>query len=294
MQIGEIGRRPVAALPVQPIGRLDNLRPDRLPIWDGDRLRLASSLEQNFPRLELWRSQIVRNELSDVELKINLLRPAQSMPFSEVRASAGGAPILTPFAIPYAAPEIAFDAIKSQIRSLPNNYYELWPSDHNVNSGSHFPDPWGDATAMLSHLEFFVPTVRPPVNHNKISARRQDMNGLNELHVDGFEGMPADAHNLRMPVFRHFYNMGTSWRTTAIALHAPAMVDKFVPNAYTHGYLDKMFDAMGCQLDVAILNIPPRDPSNGLMYGLKILTSHLVHGEYGKKDDMLAIVNSLR
>ncbi len=52
--------------------------------------------------------------------------------------------------------------IRAQIASLPDDWYEIFPADHNVRAGSHFPDPWGETTRLLAQLEACVQPLRRP------------------------------------------------------------------------------------------------------------------------------------
>lgn len=207
--------------------------------------------------------------------------------------SCRGVNVLEPTMVRHGLSEALFDKARDRVQSLKNDWFEIWPADHNVNEGFHFPDPWGEVTEILKHLEARMDTTKPPVNHNKISSRRSNKFGCDELHLDSFEGMRVDAHGHRQRVFRHFLNLGTTPRTTLVAVNDIDFVDRHIGHAYKPDYLDPIISACGQHLPIIKLTLPPRDPETNTIYGYKLLTTHLVHGEYGEKGDLLAIVNSM-
>jgi hypothetical protein len=182
-------------------------------------------------------------------------------------------------------------AVRRRIGELPNDWYEIFPADHNVTEGFHFPDPWGETTELLSRLASLVAVTEPPVNHNKVSSKRRDKFGLNELHLDSFEGMRRDENGRRLRIWRYFFNLGENERLTAVVPLNPALVDELIPLDYKPNLLDELVDAAERDLPVVLVPTPGRVGKS--ISGLKLLTTHMVHGEYGSKGDLLAIVNSL-
>lgn len=203
-----------------------------------------------------------------------------------------GIPVISPTVAPYSVDDAIFDRVFERVKGLPNDWFEIWPADHNVDHGFHFADPWGEATEVLDDLSSGLDITAPVVNHNKISSRQRDKYGCNELHLDSFEGMRTDENGGRMQIFRHFLNIDDKPRTTLVAMHDPSLVDQFVGPDYRSDYLDPIITAANGNIPVLKLTLPPRDPITKKVYGYKLLTTHLIHGEYGPKDDLLAIINS--
>jgi len=191
-------------------------------------------------------------------------------------------------------PEDLTDKVLTQIENLEGERYELWPADHNLNEGHHFPDPWGDASFLLATLERSLPIVRPPVNHNKISSRKQARLGCDGFHIDAFKGMQINEEGKRTRIWRYFMNLADQPRTAIVCLHDPELVDRHVPLLLSPGYLTGLIAACEGRLRAVVLETPPRDRRRNLIHGFKILTTHLLHCEYGPKGDLLAVVNSLR
>lgn len=203
-----------------------------------------------------------------------------------------GVPVISPTEVPYHLDDSTFDKLFQRVKGLPNDWFEIWPSDHNVDHGFHFADPWGEATQVLEDLSSGLDITPPKVNHNKISSRQKDKYDCNELHLDSFEGMRRNENGGRMPIFRHFLNLDSKPRTTLVAMHDTSLVDQFVGPDYRPDYLDPIISASRSNMPMLKLTLPPRDPVTKKVYGYKLLTTHLIHGEYGPKDDLLAIINS--
>ncbi len=203
-----------------------------------------------------------------------------------------GEAVIKPTQTSYGVSDDLFDRAFDRVKKLENDQFEIWPANHNVHEGYHFADPWGEVTEILTDLSSGLDITAPLVDHNKISSRQVDKYGCNELHLDSFEGMRKDEGENRQRIFRHFLNLGDTPRTTLVALHDTNLVDRCVGPDYRPDYLDPIINTARAELPVLKLTLPPRDPESKMVYGYKLLTTHLVHGEFGPKDDLLAIVNS--
>lgn len=182
-------------------------------------------------------------------------------------------------------------AVRSRLNTLPNDCYEIFPSDHNLHEGSHFPDPWGESTALLGRLADALGRVPPPVNHDKVSSRRVDRYALDEIHVDSFEGMRVTAER-RTLVWRYFINLGEDVRWTAVVPFDPVVVDGLLAVEYHANFLDPVYYAASWQVPVLLVPTPPR--THNRTHALRLCTTHLLHSEYGARGDLLAVINSLR
>lgn len=79
------------------------------------------------------------------------------------------------------------------------------------------------------------------------------------------------------------------------ALHCPHNPEdsiKTVPIEYTPNLLNSFFEYHNRKLPFIIVTTPARQKDT--IYGIKIPRTHILHGEYGHKNDLLAIVNSLK
>lgn len=223
------------------------------------------------------------------EAPIYAIEPAQQA--GEILLDAAGEALATSVAIRASLDPALLGAVRRRLHELPGDWHEIFPSDHNVNRGFHFPDPWGEASALLDELESALDVTRPPVNHNKVSSKKEPRYRLDELHIDSFEGMRTDDNGRRRRVWRYFLNLGNKPRRTALVPLNPRLVDDLVPINHQPEMFDDLLMAAGGILPVALITIPPlRDD---LISGAKICTTHMLHGEYGPADDLLAIVNSL-
>lgn len=265
-----------------------------IQLWDQQRYQLADANKLSYSTIiKFDEKKVPHAEDCSMPLNLNLFKFADEIKFTEQSIYAGEMKIVQPFSMQVDLPTDCLSHVAEQIKNLPNDYFELWPRDHNVNNGFHFPDPWGDATLLLEALEKGLPIVTPSVNHNKISSKRTDKHSLDELHFDSFEGMRLDEAGHRMPIWRYFINLSQQSRTTAVALHTPALAEEKLPIDYEENMLDGIMNEMKGNLDMLILETPGADIAEGKLSGFKILTTHILHGEYGCKGDLLAIVNSL-
>ena len=216
-------------------------------------------------------------------------------PFEDMnhRISCKGDEVLSPITIEYECEEKLFDRAYNRIKELPNGWFELWHQDHNVDNGFHFPEPWGEGTELIDHLESLLPIESPLVNHNKLSSRQIDKYDCNRLHFDSFEGMRKTESALQLPVYRYFLNLGDSDRLSLIGVHDKDFIDNSMGNYTPNNYLNPFIEACGRNLPMVAIDTPPRNTHNRTIHGYKILTTHLIHGEFGPKDDYLAIINSL-
>lgn len=181
-------------------------------------------------------------------------------------------------------------AVRARVDALPNDWHEVFPSDHNLNEGFHFPDPWGEPTTLLRQLADALNPVPPPVNHNKVSSRRVDCYALDEIHIDSFEGMRVTAGR-RTLVWRYFINLGEAVRWTAVVPFDPAIVDRLLAIDYHANYLDPVLRAAGWCVPIVLVPTPPR--TQGRAHALKLCSTHLLHSEHGDRGDLLAVINSL-
>lgn len=190
--------------------------------------------------------------------------------------------------------DVAVQAAYERLKALPEGRNEIWPSDHNVNEGYHIADPWGEPTAVLNALEAQLDVIRPPENHNKLASKPYDKFALDELHIDSFVGMERDDEGKKLKIWRTFLNLGDTDRTTLIGIHDPNYVDQLSQEELEHSYVSKLSKELDHELPAFVLSIPPRDKETGEVFGYEILTTNLLHGEYGHKDDYIAIINSLK
>jgi hypothetical protein len=194
-------------------------------------------------------------------------------------------------------PEISDNIIEEayqRLKSLPVGRNEIWPEDHNVHEGYHIADPWGEATLLLSSLEKEMDVLRPPENHNKLASKSFNRFALDELHIDSFVGMERDKDGKKLRIWRTFYNLGNKHRTTIVGVHNPDFVDHFTQEQISHSYLPTLAKELNFIIPSLLLSIPPRNTETGEIFGFEILTTNLLHGEYGPKDDYIAIINSLK
>ena len=211
--------------------------------------------------------------------------------------------LVSSMSIPYVLTDSLIEKVYSQLKRLPNDSYEIWPSSHEAKLGSHLVDPTGDVTELLAAIEHEIAIVKPLLNHNKVSSRKRDKFSLNEMHVDSFEGMRLNKDGKRIKVWRYFMNLGDTPRTTALAILNPLSVDSLIPVEfknkqldelkYRPNLLDDLVIAAGMELPYLIITTPPKDKEKKRIYGVKICTTHMLHGEYGLKDDFVAFINSL-
>lgn len=203
-----------------------------------------------------------------------------------------GSPVVTRTTIDITLQTETFKVVQDQITGLPHDWHEIFPSDHNIDDGFHFPDPWGDASALLTRLAQKISgLVSPPVNHNKISSRRIDKYALDEIHIDSFEGMRV-TNDRRTLVWRYFLNLGHELRWTAIVPFDPTVVDDLLSVNYHENYLDPVYAAADWTIPILIVPTPGRQ--RGRIHALRLCTTHLLHSEYGDRGDLLAVINSLR
>ncbi|MEV6827095.1 hypothetical protein [Amycolatopsis sp. NPDC051102] len=183
-------------------------------------------------------------------------------------------------------------AVRERLRGLPHDWYEVFHADHPVNRGCHFPDPWGEVTKLLLTLEDQVPGLtKPPANHNKVSSRRVDKFALNEMHIDGFDGMRV-TDGRRTLIWRYFFNLSDGdVRWVAVVPFDPDELDELVPVERTVDRFEQVYAAVDRRIPILLVPTPPR--VGGQLHALRLPTTHLLHSEYGKAGDLLAIVNSL-
>lgn len=233
---------------------------------------------------------IKRPEGASLSLKVRIYRvdPSHS---DECVLTIAGATVVARTTIDITLESAILQRVKTQIASLPHAWYEIFPSDHNIDQGFHFPDPWGDASALLARLAQKIPGLAPPpVNHNKISSRRVDNYALDEIHVDSFEGMRL-TNDRRTLVWRYFLNLGNGIRWTAIVPFDPDVIDNLLSTDYHDYYLDPVYAAAEWTIPVLLIPTPGREHDR--IHALRLCTTHLLHSEYGHRGDLLAVINSL-
>ena len=190
--------------------------------------------------------------------------------------------------------------IKKQITNLERGLYEIWSVNHNVNDyldgGNHIPDQHGHVTSVLEMLKKAIiesgeEVIDTPVNHNKISMRKKSTFNLNETHLDSFEGMRLDDKGDRKEIWRYLINIGKEDRTTSFCPY-PLDIHKLIPTEFSKDLFDKLFKKLNLTLTHVIVNLPAMNLDTGEGYAIKYLATHLLHSEYGDKNDTLAIINS--
>jgi hypothetical protein len=191
------------------------------------------------------------------------------------------------------------EAVRRDLRRLPEPLYEIWHRDHPMTSPPHVPDPWGSTSVLLERLRARVPLMMPPSNHEKVSSRREDRFGRNHMHVDSFFGMRADETGQRATFDRYFFNLGSTSRDILVAAFAPICVGDLLPDEYVPDsgqgvtrFLDPLLDAAEWSVPLVCFTTPPVDWQNHRFHGVKIRVTHALHGEFGASDDLLAVLTT--
>jgi hypothetical protein len=191
--------------------------------------------------------------------------------------------------------------VERQIKSMRDDCYEIWPASHNVNDygrgGFHLADNVGTATTLLNDITWAIRdsgfvVVDPPYDHNKISMKKKSDTALDGFHLDSFEGMRVDDNGSRRKIWRYFINLCYKPRPTVVIPLRPE-ASSVVPLVYHEDLLDPLFTILDDKILALRVVIPPRDSRTGRFFGFRMLTTHLLHAEYGQPDDTLAIVNTL-
>lgn len=244
----------------------------------------------------LFQKNDIINEDSSIPFNINVYQINEQYKKEKIIFSVNNKVFIKTFKInmPIELDNDLLKRVYNRIKSLPNDWYEIFPVDHNVNRGFHFPDPWGETTKLLNLLEKEIKPVKPKFNHNKVSSKKFDKFNLNNMHIDSFEGMRYNSKGKRLKIWRYFINLGKMERTTFFSPLNPKMLDRLVPIDYNKNLFDSLILEAEREIPCVIIKIPGRDLKNKKIYGIKICTTHLLHSEYGAKDDFLAIINSLR
>ena len=190
---------------------------------------------------------------------------------------------------------------EQRIHDLGGKYYEIWHKDHNVNDvshgGIHLPDPYGEPSDLIDTMicelqKNSFDVVDPKYNHNKVSSRKCNKFDLNENHIDSFEGYRLDDSGKRVMVWRYLINLREEPRTTCFCPYGRDDID-LIPKEYSEKLFDLLFEKINKRLQHCVVTTPPANYQKGEFYGIKILVTHVLHSEYGEKDDFLLVVNSL-
>lgn len=191
--------------------------------------------------------------------------------------------------------------LRMRINQLPHGEYELWSQNNKSKLGNYSIDIWGETTKLLTYFEEQVQVKKPMYDFNKITSKKIDSFNMDDLHLDSFEGMRLDQNGNRIKVWRYFFNLGNKGRPTVFCPLNPVSVDLLIPVEfkdkeideleYRSDLLDDLILSAGKSLPYCIIYIPPSDKSR--IYGIKMCTTHMLHTEYGPKNDLIAIVNSL-
>ena len=214
-------------------------------------------------------------------------------PLQQQKVKCRGIEVISPVSISYDLDEGFFDSAYARLKNLDGDLFELWHRDYPLHTKTNFPDPWGEATAIIEYLTSQLDITSPPFNHNKISSKKHDKFECNELHLDSFEGMRVNERGQRQFVYRYFLNLGNDPRDTVVAINDIDFTANRVAIDNNPKYLDAILRETQCQLPMLKLNTQPRDPKTRTIHGYKVLTTHLVHGEYGTANDFFAAINSL-
>lgn len=185
------------------------------------------------------------------------------------------------------------DSVYQDLNSLNDFRYEIWHADHNVKDSIHLPDPTGHSTKLLNLLKSHVDVIEPVVNHNKVSSKPEDRFGLNHFHVDSFEGMRVDLNGDRQKIDRYFFNLDIKERDICIGILDPNLLSNLVPIEYKKDLLKDLIDCANRNLPLLKITTPGFNRETNELCVLKMRTTHVLHGEYGPKGDLLAIVNTL-
>lgn len=190
--------------------------------------------------------------------------------------------------------------MRRDLRRLPEPLYEIWHRDHPLADPPHVPDPWGSTSALLERLRASVKLVMPPANHEKVSSRREDRFGRNHMHVDSFFGMRTGAGGGRAVFDRYFFNLGSGPRDFLVAAFSPGALAALLPDEYipdsgqgTTRFLDPLLEAAGWSVPLVCFTTPPPDWPIHRIHGLKVRVTEALHGEFGAKDDLLAVLTAV-
>lgn len=278
-------------------------------VIDGGRLRGIDD-GHRIAATRLVETRTVVTECCTAPAEIDVFQLDASGPGGEAVLVIDGAPVITTVRFIHRIEDRLFDAAYRRLGELNTplarqrtgkaqiDLYEIWHAAHAETAGIHLPDCWGEPTELLEALHRDLVAsgaalTRPAHNHDKLSSKRRDMTALDELHFDGLHGIDSDDHGRRRLVWRYLLNLGTAPRFTAFAPNRPSAAERHVPIAWSATVYDAFFAAANRRLPYVVAEIPGRDVAGGAIYGLRLPTSHVLHGEYGFAGDYLGVLHSL-
>jgi len=155
------------------------------------------------------------------------------------------------------------------------------------------PDTCSSAGSIFRILSEALNVTPPSVDHNKITTKLYKKTALSELHIDIFPDIGRDLQGKLTRIWRTFINLQEEPRTTFVCLHDPNIIDTLATSEDSPGHVEFLANHNNHEFQGVILTIPGANLNTGEFFGYEVLTTHLVHGEYGRDQDMVAIINSL-
>jgi hypothetical protein len=236
--------------------------------------------------LKYIKSLEVQPDLGITPVNIKLYYVGKDDP---IQVRLGRRNLLERVTVPIFLNKSTIDKVADEIRRLPDDHSDIFHREYSVHDSGNIIDTNGYVSSLLNQLKKKI-KIQCQFNFDKLALRRETNLDLRDLHIDYFEncGFLFDRNQGYME--RYIFNIGNIPRSTAIADINPKIISKYLSQKFSKLDMQDLFLKLS-EFKMVEIVTPSYDHINGVLHGLKINVTELLHSSYGYQEEFAALLS---
>ena len=191
--------------------------------------------------------------------------------------------------VPILLNKSAIDKVADEIRKLPNDHNDIFHREYSVHDSGNIIDTKGYVSSLLDQLKKKM-RIQCQFNFDKLTLRRQSNLDLRDLHIDYYENCGNLFDRSQGCMERYIFNIGKIPRSIAIADINPTKISDCLSLKFSAMRMQDLF-LKSPEFKVIEVVTPSYDKKNGILHGLRINVTDLLHSGYGYQEEFAALLS---
>jgi hypothetical protein len=191
--------------------------------------------------------------------------------------------------VPIFLSKLTIDKVADEIRRLPDDHSDIFHREYSVHDSGNIIDTNGYVSSLLDKLKKKM-KIQCQFNFDKLSLRRETNLDLRDLHIDYYENCGFFFDRNQGFMERYIFNIGNIPRSTAIADINPNIISDCLSQKFSLMNMHDLF-LKSPEFKVVEIVTPSFDYKNGILHGLKINVTELLHSSYGYQEEFAALLS---
>jgi hypothetical protein len=198
--------------------------------------------------------------------------------------------LLKRISVPIILNKSDIDKVSDQIRKLPNDHSDIFHREYSVHDSGNIIDTKGFVSSILDQLKKKM-RIQCQFNFDKLTLRRQSNHDLRDLHIDYYENCGILFDRKQGFMERYIFNIGNIPRSIAIADINPTIISDCLSLKYSIKSMNDLF-LRSPEFNVVEVVTPSYEQKNGVLHGIKINVTDLLHSEFGYQGEFAAMLTN--